>query len=772
MLFPLLGGFAIFLLSHALVWQHNNYASEELFEAMQSSLTTVQKMRLVSEMMEVVRARTRLTSSMLVEYDSFENDEKMLELGQLANRFVALRDQFTRYPLDPAERRILDKQQEIIAPIIVSLRHVVDVALWEEDESKRQEAMRLIYDKVLPGQGAVIDSFMQLQGLLEQRITESTIHTIAAHRKHLVQQLLVLILALLLVLFVNYIAIQRVVRIEKRLHFEKERAQITLISIADGVLTTDRYGVIRDANQVAAALVGAQPMDLLGKPFCEAFITKGLDGDGPALRAHLEEMLACANCAPISSLALLGQGAEQVILDATISPVRNDDNEVLGSVITLKDITEQHRLSERIQYQAHHDQLTGLFNRHAFSERCRAATERMAPNEVHCLCIIDLDRFKAINDTCGHKAGDAALKQIAEMIQGAIRRHDIAARIGGDEFTILLENCRQAEAMGVLEKLLEQIKSYRFMWGGQSFTLGFSIGVCEVYPEVHFERSFQAADEACFQAKDAGRMCIRTGSIEHDPADSAQEQESASWLERLHSALNEGRIELVMQPMLLTRASGDVGAQLYEVFMRLREGEALFPPMAFLPVAERHGLTAQLDRYVLNEVVQIIRQEPEAKEAFSINLASKTLEDGEAVEEILSFLRRNPEVAERLCFEVDETTLLNDLSRVSTLLGALNATGAMTALDNFSGSVGNCAHFEGVKLDFLKIDGALIQQAARRDTPRAVVDSVHRISRVLGMHTVAKHVETAEQETMAKEVGIDYLQGYHYGQPEPFDLSL
>nr|CRH05541.1 Diguanylate cyclase/phosphodiesterase with PAS sensor [Candidatus Magnetococcus massalia] len=764
---PLLGGFVVFLLSLAGVWLHNYYASEQLFKTMQSSETVVRKMHLVSDLMEVARVRTRILAQMLDEEDSFANDEHIIRLNREAGYFIEQRNKLLTFPLDQVEKSILEKQRNTIPPIIKAMDEVTQIVMWEDEEEAKARARKIHYDIVLPGQGKVVDHFMRLQAHLEKQITRVTQASINSHRKHLNQQLAVLILAVLLILMVMFVTIRRITRIETLLHFEKERAQITLISIADGVITTDSQGVIQDANQAVGHLINRQPNELLGCTLEEILPTQGHAEESPALHEYLQELLGCEECMPVNTLATLGEGDKQIILDATLSPVRNDQREVLGSVITMKDITEKHRLAERINYQARHDQLTGLFNRHSFSDLCRTSMEQMKEGDVHTLCIIDLDRFKTVNDTCGHKAGDAALKEISEMIQNHIRKHDHAARIGGDEFTIFLEDCKQEQANVVMDKLLDEIKAYRFVWSGQSFTLGFSIGICEIHPHIHFEKSFQAADAACFEAKDAGRMCIRNGHV--DESEESEEKPTkageVSWLPRLQSAMEENRIVIALQPLEVNGDEANQG-QLYEVFMRLKEGDKLHPPMAFLPTAERHGLTGQLDQKVLGCVIDCLKKDPEGGNRYSINLAPKTLEDPSAVEGIIQALQAHPDEARRICFEIDECAIFNNIKQASTLLKLLVDAGAMTAMDNYSGSLGNCTAMEALPLDLLKVDGALIQQSVERPTPRAIVSSIHAISLTMGLRTVAKQVESQEQVDMLRQMGFNYLQGFHIAKPE------
>lgn len=762
---PLLGGFVVLLTVMVGMWGYNYKTSEALIGTLQGSMTTVHKMHIISELMEVIRARTRIAAVMLDENDVFENDRRKMELDGLANRFITLRSELLKLPLDQVEKRILhDLSTNVIPTTVKSLQEVIEVALWVEDSALRDAARRKLFNTVQPGQGQVIDHFMQFQTHLETQITQATAVTISSYRTNLHSQLLVLLLVLLVVLLTSYITMRRVMGIESTLHYEKERAQITLISIADGVITTDTEGYIQDANKVVGALLGHKPASLIGKQLEQVFPTRARDEESPPLHEDLKTLLSSATPQSMNTMVVLESDGDDLLLDATLSPVQSSEGVVLGAIITVKDVTEQQRMSEKIRYQARHDHLTGLYNRHAFADLCRESMEAMKADEVHCLCVIDLDRFKAINDTCGHKAGDMALKQISTMIQGCVRKYDYAARIGGDEFTIFLADCSQADGVKVMEKLLEQVQDYRFLWEGQQFNLGFSIGICEIHFQVPFEKSFQAADAAVFQAKDDGRMCIRTRTVESNLLETPTKEET-NWVGRLHRVLGVEPLALVAQRMVPSPSMQD-HPPLYEIFMRLPDGEKHHPPNAFLPTAERHGLTGDLDYKVLKMALDNLLLHSDGR-IYSINLSAKTLEDKASSAALLALLAAHPKRAKQICFEIDENTLINNMEVCSQFLFEVKQHGAVTALDNYGGSLGNCLYLEQLGLDILKVDGQLVQQAKNKLSTRTVVSSIHNISHSMNILTVAKHVEDAELAAQLLTIGFDFQQGFYYAKPEP-----
>jgi diguanylate cyclase (GGDEF)-like protein len=459
--------------------------------------------------------------------------------------------------------------------------------------------------------------------------------------------------------------------------------------------------------------------------------------------------------------------------------------------------TAQRELSDRLAYQASHDPLTGALNRREFERRVGdalaawrdAATAPAAapaaggdgaadppeppeppepPDEV--VCVIDLDRFKIVNDTCGHAAGDALLRQLTALIEAQVRRSDSVARLGGDEFGILLSRCPVPYALTRMEAVRAAIASYRFVWEQHTFMIGASIGVAAATRlTTSLDELLKSADAACYAAKDKGRD--RVHLYQPDDVDLARQQGNSHWAGRILAALEQNRLELHYQPIapIGAEASGAYG----ELLLRLRQNDGtLAYPGAFLPAAERYSLLPAIDRWVVSTALGRLGEAYRvgavtAADTYTINLSGASIGD----EKFLAFARGR--VAESglppgvVCFEITETVAISNFDVAVQFVQELRTVGCRFALDDFGSGLSSFAYLKRLPVDFLKIDGSFVRGMLLDAIDRAMVESVNRIAHEMGLRTVAEFVETEAILDCLREVGVDYAQGYAIGRPGP-----
>lgn len=299
-------------------------------------------------------------------------------------------------------------------------------------------------------------------------------------------------------------------RIEETLFMEKERAQITLDSIKDAVITTDARGEILYLNPIAEQLVGWSAAEARGQDI-DKILTIVDEDTEEAIDNPVYLSLQQAQSVTLQEPALLlARNGQRISIDSTASPVNDRNGKVMGVVLVLKDVTEQRQRTTELVHAASHDSLTGLVNRHEFEKRLQRAIESSKKHGFHhTLCFIDLDKFKTVNDTAGHAAGDALLQQVAVLFQTRLRDRDTLARLGGDEFGLLFENCLLSKAAEITEAMVEEISGYKFSWGGHSFTIGASVGLVSITSEAKNPSDLLGqADVACYGAKRRGRSCV------------------------------------------------------------------------------------------------------------------------------------------------------------------------------------------------------------------------------------------------------------------------
>lgn len=295
-----------------------------------------------------------------------------------------------------------------------------------------------------------------------------------------------------------------------QLQQEKELAQITLQSIGDAVITTDAIGKIVNFNPMAEKLTGWKIKQVCGQPLSNIFQLVN-EYTRESVANPLEEVLRDNKAVELASQTILiaRDGTEYAIEDSA-TPIRDRQGKLVGAVMVFRDVTESRHLSNRLSWQANHDALTGLYNRREFETRLAEAIAAARKEDyIHALCFLDLDRFKIVNDTCGHQAGDELLKQVANLLLQQVRSSDILARLGGDEFGFLLNQCPLSVAAKIANNLRQWIEDFRFSWQGQTFSIGVSIGLVEISSNTDSLSSvMNTADAACYIAKANGRNCI------------------------------------------------------------------------------------------------------------------------------------------------------------------------------------------------------------------------------------------------------------------------
>ena len=547
---------------------------------------------------------------------------------------------------------------------------------------------------------------------------------------------------------------------------EKERAEVTLQSIGDGVITADIDGLIQYMNPIAEELTGWSSTAAGGRRFADV-VTLLREGKREAVADPFKHCLE--RFQPREDLLLLRRDGHATAVDHRGSSLRDRNGNTIGAVLVLRDVSRERQLSHELAYQASHDPLTGLSNRWSFEAELRGALDSSRTKSVsHALCYLDLDQFKLVNDTCGHSAGDQLLKQTAESLSTQLRDSDLLGRLGGDEFGALLFDCSMSRAEEIAERLRRVLRESRFVWEDKVFEISVSIGIVPIRHDTGTLGDIQAAaDLACYAAKDEGRDCVYV----YEPGDEAiaQRHGEMQWHRRIKVALDEDRFVLywqVMQPL-----GPDLKpTQIHEFLVRMLSptGE-IVPPMAFIPAAERYALMASIDRWVIENALEVIGSidTERDQDLFTINLSGQSMADVELADFILDRMRRANVPASRLCFEITETAAISSFHQAATFIEKLRNAGCLFALDDFGAGLSSFGYLKRLPVDFLKIDGQFVRDITRDPVDLAMLKSINGIGSVLGIRTIAEAVEDQDTLDLLKTIGVDYAQGYHIGRPEP-----
>ena len=553
---------------------------------------------------------------------------------------------------------------------------------------------------------------------------------------------------------------------------DRSRALATLDSIGEGVVTTDARGRIDYMNQAAEVLTGMTSAAAGGKFFAD-IATLVDEGSRKSLGDPVRQCLATGARVTLSRRALLlsKQGGNEFSIELSAAPIRSSSQEITGAVIILHDMTELSGIARQMSYQASHDALTGLVNRREFERRLQEAIEVAHGGQTsHQLCYLDLDRFKAVNDTCGHLAGDNMLREIATLLKDQVRDSDTVARIGGDEFGLLLVGCPLEKARQIAEDVTHAVNDHRFVWKDKIFNVGVSIGLVEIGQESgSLDDVMSAADSACYVAKKQGTMHVHVYSARDEAA--ARHRGEIQWLQKLQTALRDNRFELYVQPIVATSESGESAGPALEIFVRMIDGEeASIGPSQFLKTAERYRLMPLVDRWVVQTALAAIGRGglkvPQGR-SIAINIAGQTLGDSQFLEFVVDCFDRTGVAPAQICFEVTENSVVSNLDYARRFIGVLHGMGCKFALDNFGSGVGSFSNLKTLAMDYLKIDGSFMRNIALDTVNQAMVTAMIKLARTLDFKTVAEQVEDQSSLDAARKMGIDFVQGYIVGRPQP-----
>jgi len=462
------------------------------------------------------------------------------------------------------------------------------------------------------------------------------------------------------------------------------------------------------------------------------------------------------------------EGEELTVIVSVPIPEREDGFRSVP--VSILDVTERKRAEQMLSFQATHDALTGLVNRSEFERRlARMLETTRTSQDTHALCYLDLDQFKVINDTCGHMAGDELLRQLGRLLSVAVRKRDTLARLGGDEFGVLMEHCTLTQALRVANELRSTVTEFHFVWDRQIFRIGVSIGLVPITETSESVANLlSTADSACYVAKEEGRNRVHVHQL--GDTELARRQGEMRWVARIDQALEDQRLQLWSQPIVPVMTGSGEGEH-FELLLRLVDEQGkIIPPGAFLPAAERYGLSTKLDRWVVGAAFDWLNRNPKLLERLHlccINLSGTSLAD----EDFLKFMQERLEQSkippQKICFELTETAAISNLSRAMTFMGILKARGCLFALDDFGSGLSSFAYLKTLPVDYLKIDGAFVKDIVNDEVSLAMVRSINDVGKVMGKRTIAELVENDAILEKLREIGVDCAQGYGISRPAP-----
>jgi diguanylate cyclase (GGDEF)-like protein/PAS domain S-box-containing protein len=549
---------------------------------------------------------------------------------------------------------------------------------------------------------------------------------------------------------------------------------LALNSLAEAIIATDKDGRITFMNPAAAELTGSDGSAAAGK-LLEDIVSLVDETDRRLLSDPVNQALTTGAAVNLSRRALLlsrANGHERSI-ELSASPIRDSARELVGAVVLLHDVTEMRGLARQMSYQATHDALTGLVNRREFERRLEEAIESGHRGDgQHVLCYLDLDHFKVVNDTSGHLAGDSMLREVAKLLRDAVRDSDTVGRLGGDEFGTLLVGCPLDKARQIADDLCRAVGEHRFVWKDRIFNIGVSVGLVEISRESGtLEELLAAADTACYVAKKQGPGRVAVYSARDEAL--ARHTGEIQWLQRLQAALRENRFHLYHQAIVPLQ--GVETGPAMEVLVRLQDesGHDL-APAEFMRAAERYRLMGLVDRWVVQTTLAALGRGAlalPAQRSVAINVSPQTLGDAQFLEFVVECLDSTGVAPAQVCFEITESAVIANLEHARRFVGVLHGMGCQFALDDFGSGLGSFSSLRNLPLDYLKIDGSFTRNLGRDTVNQAMVTAMIKLARTLNFKVIAEQVEDAAALEAARRMGVDYVQGYAIGRPQPLLLA-
>ena len=563
---------------------------------------------------------------------------------------------------------------------------------------------------------------------------------------------------------------------DEKIYQEKERLHVTLESIGDGVITTNPDGSVAYLNPIAEKMTGWDEKEANGKPLHE--ILKLLDEKNnkpiniPIVkwlnqnqRVRLENPVTLVN----------RRKTKEYTIEFSGSPLRNSNKVVIGAVFVFHNVTKLRTLTNQLSFQATHDALTGLINRREFEVRINQSIKSSKQDKKnHAMLYIDLDQFKVVNDTCGHHAGDELLKQLTSRLQGLLRESDTLARLGGDEFGVLLVGCPVKRASEVAEKIRADVEQFKFVWEDRVFRVGTSIGLVPINKNTgDLTELLSAADSACYVAKEGGRNMVHI--YKPDDKAVAQQQGQMQWMNRIQRALEKSQFELHFQSIIPIKNSSK-GRLCGEVLIRMIDETKKAPdniilPGAFMPAAERYQLMPKIDRWSITKSFELLSSQKDILnqwELCNINLSGQSMGDTSLLQFILAKMKKHQVPAEVLCFEITESSVISNIDEANQFINTLQKLGCKFALDDFGTGLSSFSYLKNLHVDFVKLDGELVRDIAKDKTSYAMVEAINQVAHVMGIKTIAEHVETTATLNALKKISVDYAQGFVIDRPQPF----
>jgi len=560
-------------------------------------------------------------------------------------------------------------------------------------------------------------------------------------------------------------------KMEAKIYRQKERAQVTLESIADGVVTTDKKGAIQFVNTSAKKLLGHEDRNIIGEKLKSVLCSEcgQFDLNNQPLHKLVLECIKQEKTLSIPNQEIKDPKGNKHYFDVIISPLKNRNQLINGTVLVLRDVTALRQMEEQVFYHSTHDPLTSLINRYGFEKKLASLFEARETNSQHAVMNISLDakQLQLLTDSCGQNAKDELLKQKSIMLEKIVAKKDSVTFVDNSDFVLIFENISIKNAQKAAKKIITAFLEEGFQWQSAVYEVNVCIGIAMLTNVVKsIDEILGHASSACKVAKEHGKNQLHLYT-EMDE-DSARHTEQKLHLHRLQSAIDEERFLLFKQPIFSLQ--DDYKETNCEILIRMVDEEGnILSPINFLPVAERYHLMPMIDRWVVKETFFMIQNhhfDLVTEAHCSINLSGQTLGDASFLDEVLVLFAETKIPYSRICFEITETAVISNFTVAQKFISTLRERGCKFSLDDFGSGLSSFGYLKDLPVDYLKIDGSFVSGILNDQRDYNMVKSIHQIGEFMGIKTVAEFIESEEMAECVRKMGIHFGQGYALGKPE------
>ncbi|WP_175773355.1 putative bifunctional diguanylate cyclase/phosphodiesterase [Paraburkholderia phenazinium] len=570
-------------------------------------------------------------------------------------------------------------------------------------------------------------------------------------------------------------------RAESALRGFVAKTHTMLASIGEAVIFTGPSGHVEFVNAAAERITGHSATACAGKRLDEALRLVREDNLEPAHLVADQQDGQAENGSPVGMLLLRSDGKE-ISVEASSVAISDPEgsSDMKGHVLILRNTMREREYIEDLAWQASHDPLTIVMNRTEFELRLHSALETTQDgSRLRCesaLMVLDIDRFRIVNDTYGRLAGDSLLQGVGARLEACLQADDVVARLGCDEFGVLLPNCSQQKLQDVSETLRACLSDAVFTWGTQPYTTSASIGVlnmADLETGASAEEALRFADVACHMAKRRGGNRVQLADLQD--AELIHQVGEVSWCGRVRRAMESRDFCLYVQPIVEISSDGSPEAHSgchAELLLRMKVGssdEGVVEPGLFISAAERYGLMPEIDRWVVRTALERLScVETPCFAQYAINLSGMSIADERFLDFVREQFSRSGVRPGLICFEITETVAISNFASATRFMHDLSGLGCRFALDDFGSGMSSFGYLKKFPVEYLKIDGSFVIDVVNDPVSCGIVAAINDMGHAMKCKTIAEYVGSPEVLQVLRGLGVDRAQGYYVGRPIPW----